>query len=71
MIVRSPYFSPRIPLGNCMTAYAAHIPVSTRPTALFETSKVSMMSGMSGLTTRRATYVPKNAVIVSPSSVRW
>jgi len=66
MIVRSPYFSPRIPLGNCMTAYAAHIPVSTGADGALRDVEGEHDVGDERTDDGRATYVPKNAVIVSP-----
>jgi hypothetical protein len=54
MTRRSPNRSARTPLGNCMSAKAIHIPVRTTPISVFETPKVSTMSGTRGLMTSRA-----------------
>jgi len=57
---RSPNFSPSTPAGNCRSAKTAHIPVSARPIAPFETANASMSRGMSGLMMTRANIVQKN-----------
>jgi len=69
MTGRSPYRSARIPLGNCETPYASHMPESARPIAVFETAYSAVMNGTTGLIASRAKYVTKNASIHSVNTV--
>jgi hypothetical protein len=50
-----------MPLGNCESAYVAHIPDSASPTAPVLTPSVVSISGTTGLITSRAVTVAKNA----------